>query len=125
MINHSYPGISSFAKVRTHKSRTFPETKSISRNKKSKTADSIDQIASFLNSKGWKATPARSSRRRLFADLLTTIADTPVEICLGLQRLSKAHLSYGRSIIAAGGIFLVVSSAREFEDWYYNSNFKF
>ena len=125
MKKKSNPGIiSSFLKARTHKIRNFPETKSVNRLKNSKTAQTVDQIVSFLASKGINATAARSSHRRLFADLLATVNDKPIEICLGLRKLSPADLNYRRSITAAGGIFLVVTSAKEFED-YYNSTFKF
>ncbi len=81
-----------------------------------------NEIVSYIKSKGWEVTPSRSSRRRPFADLLTTIAGIPVEICLGLQRLTPAHQNYRRSITAAGGIFLVVTSANEFYEWYHSFN---
>ncbi|MCL6103696.1 MAG: hypothetical protein M1292_14625 [Bacteroidetes bacterium] len=54
-----------------------------------------NEIVSYIKSKGWEVTPSRSSRRRPFADLLTTIA---------------------------GGIFLVVTSANEFYEWYHSFN---
>lgn len=102
------------------KPTNFFDNKGIKRQKSSATKT----IAIFLNSIGLKVIPSRSSARRPFADMLTTIADIPVEIYLGLRGLSHADLNYRRSITAANVIFLIVTSAKEFEE-HYNSTFKF
>jgi len=86
----------------------------------------IQQIAAFIRSKGWSvsgSSPA-SSGNESFSDLMATIAGKPVELILGVRRLSQSQQNYKRSITTAGGIFLTVTSVQEFKEWY-NSNFKF
>jgi len=116
-MRHSNQGLSSFGEG-------LPKGSDVlSLLQKSKT---VRKTITFIRRRGGQATGnTRTAHkgREAYADIIATIAGQPVEVLLGVRRLSPARLNYSRSITAAGGIFLVITTVREFED-FYNETFK-
>jgi hypothetical protein len=86
----------------------------------------IQQIAAFIRSQGWSVagiSPA-SSGNETYSDLLATIAGRPVEVLVGVRRLSPSQIRYKSSIQNAGGCYAVVADRNSFKSWYC-STFKF
>lgn len=114
-MKNSNSGISSFGKG-------LPKiTQSLGIYQKTKV---VKSILEFLSSKGLTAegtsqTSGRGSKR--FSDVLTSIAGKPVEVLVGVKKLSKPQINFGRTISNSGGLFVSVTNAEDFRAWYYRA----
>jgi hypothetical protein len=77
------------------------------------------QITVVFWSKGLKAKASKLRKGgNSFANILaSTFAGKQLDVKIGLRRLSQAQLNYAWTITQAGGIFLLIASAMDFEEW--------
>lgn len=80
----------------------------------------IRQITAFLRSEGCRSIASKfRNGGDSFADVQATIEGKPVEVLVGVKRLSKPQINYGKTISNSGGLFVSVMNAQDFRDWYY------
>jgi hypothetical protein len=87
-----------------------------------KKSRAIQAILEFRSSKGLTTEGSAQTSKRNgcmpYSDVLTSIAGKPVEVLVGVKRLSKPQINYGRTISNSGGPFVSVMNTKEFKARY-------